>query len=256
MQIVVGVDGSKSAQSAAGWATGAAEALGAELLEVVVTDGDPPEPKAGGRRMLVLRGDPRQQLLAAAGDASAALIVVGAGHERWYPALHLGSTSHYVAHHADRPVAVVPLDRGVFNARHIVVGVDGSPGSAAASRWAGGLAHRVAGDVTALFAWQRSAGTMRNVAGGVGCAADAESACQAWTEELEVAGVLAGISVAEAEPVRALADAVASTGAGVLVLGTRGGGGFHSLQLGSVALRALQQAPTPVVLVPPARGLG
>ena len=71
-----------------------------------------------------------------------------------------------------------------------------------------------------------------------------------------MAGVLGGISVAEAEPVRALADAVASTGAGVLVLGTRGGGGFHSLQLGSVALRALQQAPTPVVLVPPARGLG
>jgi nucleotide-binding universal stress UspA family protein len=75
-------------------------------------------------------------------------------------------------------------------------------------------------------------------------------------EELEVAGVLARVSVAEAEPVRALADAVAATGAGLLVLVTCGGGGFHLLHIGSVALRTLQQSPAPVVLVPPARGPG
>ena len=64
--------------------------------------------------------------------------------------------------------------------------------------------------------------------------------------------MLAGYRAIEAEPVDALAKAVADVAAGMLVLGTRGSGGFMHLQLGSVSLRALQAAQAPIILVPPA----
>jgi nucleotide-binding universal stress UspA family protein len=264
MQIVVGVEGSKSAANAVEWATGAARVLGAELLLVSVVEpgadaaacerlllGDWSRPAQTSRvpfRTEVLAGDPRLELLDVSAHTAAALIVVGAGHERWFPTLHLGSTSHYLAQHADRPVAVVPGDMAAFDSAHLVVGVDGSEGSAAACRWAGWLAHATGGDVTAVHAWARAPA---RVATGLITADEADRACRAWSSALEAARVLAGSLAVEAEPVDALVKAVASVGAGLLVLGTRGGGGYLSLQLGSVALRALQSAHVPIVLVPP-----
>jgi len=268
MEILVGTDGSRSAESAVSWAVGAAGAIGAELVLVCVS---PPGSDLGETERLLLGdwsrtaleaavpfrtevvvGDPRLQLLEFAATAEAALVVVGAGHERWFPALHLGSTSHYLAHHLDRPIAVVPYGHASFDAANVVLGVDGSPGSAAASRWALWMASAVGGDITAVYAWQRSAARMHNVDKGVDSAAEADLACRAWTEELRAAGVLAGFRAIEAEPVDALINAVTDVGARMVVLGTRGSGGFMDLQLGSVPLRSLQAARAPIVLVPPA----
>jgi nucleotide-binding universal stress UspA family protein len=266
MQIVVGVDGSRSADNAVAWAAGAARALGAELLLVtVVAPGADAE--ASERQLLeewsraaqetrapfrteVLVGDPRLELSEVAAHVGAPLVVVGGGHDRWFPALHLGSTSHYLAQHTDRPVAVVPqLDR--FDARHVIVGVDGSEGSAAAARWAAWLAQGAGSDVTAVHAWQRSPARVSGATGGADSAEDAERMCRVWSTELDAAGVLAGCVAMESAPVDALLKTVADVGAGVLVLGTRGAGGFLSLRLGSVALRILQDAHVPTVLVPP-----
>jgi nucleotide-binding universal stress UspA family protein len=268
MQIVVGVDGSRSADNAVAWAAGAARALGAELLLVtVVAPGADAE--ACERHLLaewshaaqearapfrteVLVGDPRLELSEVAAHAGAPLVVVGAGHERWFPALHLGSTSHYLAQHSDRSVAIVP-ELHTFDAGHMVVGVDGSEGSAAATRWAAWMAQGAGGDVTAVHAWQRSPARVSGATGGANSAEDAARMCRAWSTELDAAGVLAGSVAMESAAVEALLKTVAEVGAGVLVLGTRGAGGFLSLRLGSVALHVLQEAHVPTVLVPPGR---
>ncbi len=267
MQLIVGVDGSKSAANAVAWATQAARAVGGELLLVSVV---PPGGDAVARERLllgpwsaaaqqarvpfrteVLAGDPRLELLDLAAVTDAALVAVGSGHERWFPALHLGSTSHFLAQHAARPVAVIPADISTFDGDHVVVGVDGSQGSATACRWAGRWAAAAGSDVTTVHAWQRAPLRVRRAAGGVHTQAEAEDACRRWTGDLDGAEVPVAAVAIEDEPVVALAKAVASTGAGVLVLGTRGAGGFLSLQLGSVALRALQSTHVPIVLVPP-----
>lgn len=263
MQIIVGADGSRSSANAVTWAVGAAQAWGAELLfvSVIAPGADATQCE---RRLLttwsaaaqratvpfrteVLTGDPHRTLLDLGVETGAALTVVGAGRQRWFPALHLGSTSHGLAQHTDRPVAVVTGDVA-FDGSHLVVGVDGSEGAAAACRWAAWAAGATAGDVTAVYAWQRAPS---RVAVGVNRQATADDACAAWTKELEAAHVLAAAAAVEAEPVDALLTAVAEAEAGMLVLGTRGEGAFHSLRLGSVALRALQRTPVPVVLVPP-----
>ena len=196
MEIVVGADGSRSAENAVSWAVGAAAAVGAELVVVSVS---PPGSDVGETersllgdwsrsaldaavpfRTEVVVGDPRLQLLEFATKAEPALVVVGAGHERWFPALHLGSTSHYLAHHLDRPIAIVPRGHDSFNAAHVVLGMDGSPGSTAASRWARWMARAVGGDITAVYAWQRSAARMHNVDKGVDSAAGPGRRSFAW----------------------------------------------------------------------------
>ena len=57
---------------------------------------------------------------------------------------------------------------------------------------------------------------------------------------------------ADEDPVDALLGAARD--AGLLVVGTRGTGGFEGLAVGSVALRMAAAAPCPVVLVPPRPG--
>jgi nucleotide-binding universal stress UspA family protein len=127
------------------------------------------------------------------------------------------------------------------------VGVDGTEGAAAACRLAAWAAAAAGGDATAVYAWQRAPRRVRGADGG----SDPEEDCSRWAKELEAEGVLAGVRAVQAEPVEALLGAVASVEAGMLVLGTRGAGAFLSLRLGSVAMRALQRANVPVILVPP-----
>jgi nucleotide-binding universal stress UspA family protein len=263
MEIIVGVDGSRSAANALEWATGAAQAWAAELLVVTVvepgtdaaqyervllTDWSVPAQRAKVPfRTEVRTGDPRLELLDLAASTRADLTVVGAGRARWFPAMHLGSTSHGVAQHAEAPVAVI-TSGSAFDAAHLVVGVDGTEGAAAACRWAAWAAGATGGDATAVYAWQRSPA---RVAAHADAGREPEADCRQWAKELEAAGVLAEVLAVEAGPVDALLGAVASVHAGMLVLGTRGEGGFLSLRLGSVAMRALQRADVPVILVPP-----
>ena len=65
----------------------------------------------------------------------ATLLVVGRRGLGAVASALLGSVSHELARHAACPVAVVPED-APFDVRRVVVGVDGSAGSAAAASWA------------------------------------------------------------------------------------------------------------------------
>jgi nucleotide-binding universal stress UspA family protein len=131
----------------------------------------------------------------------------------------------------------------------IVVGVDGSEGSRRALRWAVQEARLHGAQVRAVLAW-----TYLDQPQGRFDAAYRERDARALLDRVlgEVVGdgpdvEIERIVVCEL-PVRALLDA--ARGADLLVVGSRGIGGFKGLLLGSVGQQVVQHAPCPVVVVP------
>jgi len=140
----------------------------------------------------------------------------------------------------------------------IVVGVDGSPSSQEALRWAVREARIVGGTVDAVTAWEYPAGV-----GGFGWSPGADFAAFAASDLASVADktlndavdeVLAAENevtvrrqVREGYPARALMDA--ANGADLLVVGSRGHGGFAGLLLGSVSAHCVHHAPCPVLVI-------
>lgn len=251
--IVVGFDGTESSLAALRWAFGAADVLSSEVAVATVGDAAATlarpgwEALAGDRpcRTATLGGDPRLALLEFAAKEDAALLVLGAGGTGWFPALHLGSVSHHVAQHTDRPVCVVPATTAGFDARRVLVGLDGSRGSAAAGGWGAELARAAGGTVLAVHGWQHAAHPIGRARTSKDAADDLEKWCA------PIVGTKVERIVEERDPAALVAAVADRAGAGVVVIGTRGAGGFHDLRLGSVALRLLQHAHLPTVLVPP-----
>lgn len=133
----------------------------------------------------------------------------------------------------------------------VVVGVDGSPSSYAALRWAVRYAQLVDGVVEAVHAWD----TPSDI-GWAGPAIDPEfdleQARENFAEELRAVFAdehPAGLRehLVEGDPSEVLIRA--SQGAEVLVVGSRGRGGFTRAMLGSVSQRCAQHAACPVVVV-------
>ncbi len=139
-------------------------------------------------------------------------------------------------------------------APRIVVGVDGSEGSLEALRFALEEARLRGGTVAALFAW--SIPFVADVPTGMlpelmdDFRADAETLLE---EQLAAVGDSGGVEieriVVEGPPAQALVGA--AEGAALLVVGSRGRGGFKGLLLGSVSSQCAHHAPCPVVVVPP-----
>lgn len=134
----------------------------------------------------------------------------------------------------------------------IVVGVDGSEGSQEALRWALEHARRTGQTVHAVIAWD-ILGTYGDayLIDHVDLTAESENTLKAAIEQ-----VLAGAKTPRVEqhvdrghPVQVLMDAAA--GADLVVVGSRGHGGFAGMLLGSVSRHLAAHAPCPVVVVPP-----
>ena len=271
--IVVGMDGSAGATAALRWAAGLARRLGSDLVVTAATVVGPTGAEAPDvlerrleqewcraadeagvtYRTLVVDGDPRRSLLEAAATEGADLIVVGSNGLGWFPAMHLGSVAHHLAQHTDRPLAVVPADVADFDAGRVLVGVDGSAGSAAAVDWGGALIRALGGSAIALHD-DLPASPRLPTADPETRRLQAEEECAAWTAGLGTDGIVERIVVSDGDPARAIAQTARDRGVPLIVLGTRGAGGFHGLRLGSVALKLLHHAAVPVVLVPPPGG--
>ncbi|MET8630529.1 universal stress protein [Kitasatospora sp. NPDC004669] len=135
--------------------------------------------------------------------------------------------------------------------RRIVVGVDGSPSSIDALRWAVDQARVRGAVIEAVTAWRYPVATDWTVP----VVADenlADSARKVLDEAIAEAtgaehrgGILA--RVMEGGAVSCLLDA--ARGAELLVVGSRGHGGFTGALLGSVSQHCVQHAPCPVVVV-------
>jgi nucleotide-binding universal stress UspA family protein len=142
----------------------------------------------------------------------------------------------------------------------IVVGVDGSTGAEAALRYAIDEARRHGALLRIVGAWSIPPVAYMGVPLPTDFSDDSERAARTSIDRaLESVGppddVAVEIRIAQGQPAAVL---VAQAGpADVLVVGSRGLGGFRELLLGSVSQACVHHAPCPVIVVPdPARRAG
>jgi len=291
-RVVVGVDGSASADRALAWAAQAAADRGV-AVEVVhawempwlgrfpdlVTLETTTRHALGARRVLdgaVERAShlgfavdfyphldnehPTVALLAAADEA--ALLVVGSHGRGRRGHRVLGSVSQQCAAHAHCPVVVVPDEWDSSRSRRMVVGVDGSASSYGGLHFAAGEAARVGAELDVVHARGEpdrcalpTGGLLSSESAAHGD--DLEKASQRLLEEMSGpfrAGSGIGPAPASVELISVEGDAAntllaTAEGADLLVVGSRGLGGFAGLLLGSVSQRCLHHATCPVAVV-------
>jgi len=134
--------------------------------------------------------------------------------------------------------------------RRIVVGVDGSPSSREALRWAVRQAALTGSVVDAVIAWHDPA-SYGGYAWLIADTCDADLAAKTLSEAVDSVSAGGGVTVRqrvmEGSPARVLLDA--AKGAGLLVVGSRGHGGFAGMLLGSVSQHCVRHSPCPVVII-------
>ena len=138
----------------------------------------------------------------------------------------------------------------------IVVGVDGSAGSREALRWAFAEAQIRNATLEAVIVWQYPVTASLPTFGVMDTPADFQS--EARTTLIEIlasegitaeAPIPVSTLVAEGNPARALLDA--SSESDLLVVGSRGHGGFTGVLVGSISQQCVHHASCPVVVVHP-----
>ncbi len=137
--------------------------------------------------------------------------------------------------------------------RRIVVGVDGSPSSKAALRWAVRQAELTGASVEAVMAWH-----LPVVVGGTFAPLGtldgpdfgdiaAKSLSEAISQTVDAASpVKISSTVIKGNAAQVLLDA--AVGAELLVVGSRGHGGIAGALLGSVSQHCAHHAPCPLVI--------
>lgn len=271
---VIGMDGSAAAAAALRWATRLAPPVGADLhlvnayqrrfsevppddleraladQEQLLTEWATPAVDLGLTvQTHVEEADPRDLLDRSADGAD--LVVLGRSGAGSDPGLfHVGSVVEHLAHHCATPLAVIqPHDTG--HTERIVLGVDGSPEANAAIRWCARYAAALDAHVQAVHVneWaSRRPPTPdeRRVF---------EDPILEWIEPLRAAGVEAApLALEDLHPADALVGIATRHRHSLLVIGTRGVGGFTGLRMGGVAMKVLHRAATNLVMVPPDEG--
>ena len=130
----------------------------------------------------------------------------------------------------------------------IVVGVDGSDASLDALRWALRQAELTSCDVEAVTSWQQP----------IGYGADFAAESENWEvlaktnldealAKVDAEGVEVKRTVSQGHPAEVLTNA--STNADLIVVGSRGHGGFAGMLLGSVRRHVSAHAHCPVLVV-------
>jgi nucleotide-binding universal stress UspA family protein len=205
---------------------------------------------AGAVQRVAVCGLTAQTLLEASADA--ALLVVGARGLGGVQGLLLGSVSQQCLHHTTPPIAVVRTTDATTEGEtmeRIVVGVDGSDTARRALSWAVAEA-RLRGATLEVMPY---------IAGypyaGVGFdpatfEKDAQTTLDSIVDGTDTSGV------PQVERTLAVGDAASAllsraADADLVVVGSRGLGGFTGLLLGSVSHHVTHHATCPVVVVPP-----
>lgn len=270
--VVVGIDGSQDSLTALAWAAAAAAAQHAPLTVVHAVPDEEGEvrtstsPEEAGEVLAAAAeqvaaahpevvptlvqhpGSPVESLLEVGHDA--AFVVVGSRGLGGFAGLLLGSTPMQVVPHARCPVVVVrpaPEPEPTLTGE-VVVGYDGSPAAAAAAAFGFWHAAATGGTVRVV-----EVGAHVEHTGEVDVAGLPLGSPQAtfWAPVRVVAeqypDVPVGYESVAGRPARALVER--GEGCALLVLGTRGLGGFRGLLQGSVSQQVLHHASVPVAMV-------
>ncbi|WP_432993419.1 universal stress protein [Dactylosporangium sp. CA-233914] len=271
--IVVGYDGSPESRRAVGWAAAEARRAGCRLQIVTTYQITwPGAYYAGTAEQIEAAREAAESILAAVteeiraefrdvdvigvsaaapaaatlldlGEAGARLLVVGSRGVGGLAGLLLGSVSQQVATHARVPVAVV-RGRPDPSVGPVVVGVDGSPSGDAALELAFEAARAHGRMLVAIRAVEGPEPHEHDQA------ALAESLAR-WVQKYPDVPVARQVVAGRAAAV--LVDA--SRTATLVVVGSRGHGGFAGLLLGSVGQHLMHHADCPV-LIAHQRGTG
>jgi nucleotide-binding universal stress UspA family protein len=232
--------------------------LVAEATKVAEEGADKARSRAGG---LEVSASPVFDGAASAlveASQSAQLVVVGDRGRHTLPGLLLGSVARTVSTHAQCPVAVVREGNVAVPGPElpVVVGVDDSEAASRALGFAADLAHGYDAPLVVLSAWHTP--LRPPWAGGERAQARAG---HEMTEHTTTEGVVSGLvevlrrdhprlrvesSVREGHPATVLAEA--SRAAGLVVVGSRGRGGFTGLLLGSTSHDLVHMAACPVIV--------
>lgn len=197
-------------------------------------------------------GSPSGALLAAAEGAR--VLVVGSARKNRAERIVLGTTSLSVVAHAPCPVVLVPENASTSGDGRVVVGIDGSEHSRLAFQHALDAAALRGRTVTTVTSWnvevengvvvtepgspEWEAVDARYRAMAERTIAEARAAHPDITVEVEVRHGRAADSLVEV-----------AEGADLLLVGSRGRGGFRGMLLGSVSQRVLALATCPVAVL-------
>jgi nucleotide-binding universal stress UspA family protein len=209
-------------------------------------------------------GLPHVEILAAAADVQASLIVLGTQGQTGAARLFFGSTAQRVLRETVTPTLVVPpaastivredASGPALAIAHVIAALDFSDTTAATAQAAAGLAARAGARLTLAHVVPEARGLDRWAAlldahqAQRTARAGEELALLAREVQAQVPDVRTSASLGEPERVLAtLADEQPHT---LLVMGIRRGAGFFSPQPGSTAYKVLCLARTPVLVVP------
>lgn len=184
------------------------------------------------------------------------LLVVGTRGRGGFVDLLLGSVAASCAHHTPVPLVVIGRQAPDPGSGDIVVGVDDSDGARAALRWAAAEALCLGVGVRAVHGWDiplaapAGAPTFAPLADD-DVAQNARAALEAMVRE-EIAELQdePPISTEVVPSTAPKALIAAAERAALLVVGSRGRNGFVGLLLGSVSRQVLAHSPVPVVIIP------
>ena len=205
----------------------------------------------------VMEGDPHEQILRAAEEWSAELVVLGRGASSRDDASLLGSVARMAARHLECSVLVI--DRAPAAVHQIVLGMDGSPGAREAARLLSLFRFEPAPRVLALGvvnSWWRLAIGEEEIPPATRAALtdmEARQTFEAGTVLSRAVPGLAGRAIVETEtvvgpPADVILRAAAERAADLVAIGHQGLEGVRRLPLGSVAERLLAVAPCPLLI--------
>ncbi len=284
-RIVVGIDGSVGSERALRWAVNEAARRHAPVVAVLAwggaDDGATTEVErraaaagtadaglkidqfvlkalgdaGGGVERSARRGQPAEVLLGAAVGAS--MLVVGSRGRGGFASLLLGSVSVQCITHGTCPVVVVPGEHTPTpqtTPQRVVVGVDGSAGGRDALQWAVTEAAFAGASLEVVHVWDMPMAGAYTYATPVfdwgPFEAAANTVLDGDVDSVDCSGLASPPERILATGGAAHAILEAAKEGDLIVLGSRGRGGFAGLLLGSVGQRVAHHAMCPVVIVP------
>jgi nucleotide-binding universal stress UspA family protein len=205
------------------------------------------------------QGNISEQILLAAEEGPADLIVIGACGLGAVARFFLGSIAERVARHATCPVLVARPTAGQF--RKVVVGIDESESSAGAARWLGRFPLPEAAAIRLVAVLPATADLVRVsrtppltvVADPIELAqelrAEARERLATLTESLGSTGGPVDTELRTGHPAVGLMEAAEAWNADLLVVGAHGMSAVERLLMGSVSEHVLRHAPCSVLVV-------